>query len=162
MVPTEDLLASFPPELIASVSEQAARDADLTAHFLQEVGLVLSPGKAVCLPGSLLLELGAAMRLRSWESDGLDLRRAGFPTAEDAILHLFEDATRRPLEPTPPPLCRQVFRFGIEWMAWAGPREFGAEILLEIPDEDALVEAMARFLWDHRASTPDQDGSIGG
>jgi len=161
MVPTEDPLASFPPEMIASVAEQAARDADLTAHFLQAAGFAPRPGKALRLPGSLLLGLGAAMRLLSWETQGLDLQGAGFPTAEDVILQIFEDATRRPLDPTSPSLCRQVLRFGIERMAWAGPRELGAELLLEFPDEDALVEEMARFLWAHRASTPDQDGSIG-
>ena len=35
-------------------------------------------------------------------------------------------------------------------MAWAGPRCLEAEILLEAPDDDALVESLARFLWANR------------
>ena len=78
MVPTDNSLAAYPPELITGVAEQAARDADLTAHFLTAVGLAPAPGKVRRLPSEFLLELGAAMRLLAWEVDGLDLQvRAG-------------------------------------------------------------------------------------
>src|SRR5438067_10767074 len=95
MVPTHDSLAAYPPELIARIAEQAARDADLTAEFLKGVGLGPPPGTTRPLPSELLLELGAAMRLLAWEMDGLDLHGFGLPTARDAILRAFHDALRR-------------------------------------------------------------------
>src|SRR3954462_9471169 len=83
MVPTENPLAAYPPELIDRVAEQAARDADLTAHFLKAVGLVPRADEAGPLPADLLLELGAAMRLLAWEVDGVDLQEPGLPTAKE-------------------------------------------------------------------------------
>src|SRR3954451_8327325 len=85
MVPTDNPLAAYPPELIARVAEQAARDADLTAHFLKGVGLAPPAGTTRPLPSGFLLELGAALRLLAWEVDGLDLNESGLPTARDAI-----------------------------------------------------------------------------
>ena len=163
MVPTGNALAAYPPEILTRVAEQAAGEADMVAQFLDAVGIVSQDGEALRLPIVFLLELGAAMRLLTWEEAGLDLRGAGLPTSREAILRAFRDAASRPDGPAPPmtPLCRQVFGFGIERMAWAGPRELDAEILLDFPDEDALVEAMARFLWDRRAATPGYDGGIG-
>ena len=161
MVPTHNPLAAYPPELIARVAEQAARDADLTADFLKGVGLDPHPGTTRPLPSDFLLELGAAMRLLAWEVNGLDLLDAGLPTARDAILQTFQGAVRRIHDPSSPAptLCRTLFRITVERLAWAGPRDLHAEILLDIPDEDELVEAMARFLWDHREAPPADDGS---
>ncbi len=161
MVPTDNSLAAYPPELITRVAEQAARDADLTAHFLTAVGLAPPPGKVRRLPSEFLLELGAAMRLLAWEVEGLDLHESHLPSARDAILQSFRDSTRRMHDPASPAPClgRSVFRLTVERLAWAGPRDLHAEILLDIPDEDALVEAMARFLWDRRAAPPADDGS---
>ena len=95
------------------------------------------------------------MRLLAWEVDGLDLHESDLPAARDAILQSFQDATRRIHDPASPAPClgRAVFRLTVERLAWAGPRDLHAEILLDVPDEDVLVEAMARFLWDRREST---------
>ncbi len=161
MVPTDNPPTTYPPELIDRVAEQAARDADMTAGFLEAIGLTPPSGEARHLPGDFLLELGAAMRLLAWEVDGLDLHGAGLPTARDAILRVFRDATNRlrnqsfPI----PSLGRDVFRISVERLAWVGPRDLHAEILLDVPDEDTLVEAMARFLWDRRAVASAGDGS---
>ena len=106
MVPTDNSLAAYPPELITRVAEQAARDADLTAHFLKAVGLAPPPGTVRRLPSEFLLELGAAMRLLAWEVDGLDLHEPGLPTARDAILQVVpgrHSPHPRPLVPGPVP-----------------------------------------------------------
>jgi len=158
MVTNDNLYAAYPPELIDRVASLAERDAGLTAEFLGAVGLAPPPGEACRLPARVLLELGAAMRLLAWEEEGLDCRRAGLPIARDAILRVFREATdllRDPSGPAPT-LGRDVFGFTVDHLAWAGPKDLRAEILLDFPDEDALVEVMARFLWDNRAN-----GSIG-
>ena len=106
MVPTENPLAAYPPELIDRVAEQAARDAELNAHFLEEVGLLPLAREAPGLPSGLLLALGAAMRLRSWESLGMDLRAEGLPTAREALFRAFREAEGGEDAPT---LGREVF-----------------------------------------------------
>src|SRR3954453_197751 len=128
MVPTENSLAAFPPELIARVAEQAARDADLAAEFLKGVGLDPPPGTTRALPGDFLLELGAAMRLLAWERDGLELRDSGLPAPQAAILEAFQGAIRRIHDPSSPApsLGRIVFRISVELLAWVGPRDLHA------------------------------------
>jgi len=161
MVPTGNLLAAYPPELIARVAEQAARDADLTADFLMVVGLSSPAGTNGLLPSDFLLQLGSAMRLLAWEVDWLDLHESGLPTAQDAILEVFQDATRRLHDPSAPAPSRAqaVFRLTVDRLAWVGPRDLHAEILLDFPDEETLVETMARFLWDQREAAHADDGS---
>jgi len=164
MVLTNSTLAPYPPELIERVADQAARDAHLTANLLDEAGLAPLPGGVRSFPAEFLLELGAAARLLAWESAGLELhRQAGLPAARDAIGMAFRDAARRLADPAAiapgQPLSRAVFRLTLERLAWVGPRDLRAEILLDAPDEDALVEALARFLWDRRGAPPADDGS---
>jgi len=119
MVPTGNLLAAYPPELIARVAEQAARDADLTGYFLKGVGLAPPAGTNRLLPRDFLLELGAAMRLLAWEVEGLELHESGLPTAQDAILEVFQDATRRLHDPSAPAPSRAqaVFRLTVDRLA---------------------------------------------
>jgi hypothetical protein len=163
MVPTDNSLGAYPPELIARFAEQAAGDADMTIHFLGLVGLTPSPGETLELPRDFLLELGAAMRLLSWERDGLVVHESGLPTGRDAFLQAFSsllDTIQDLSSPAPASsLHRDVFRVTFERLAWVGPRDLHAEIVLDLPDEDALVEAMARFLWDRRRAPVAEVGS---
>jgi hypothetical protein len=161
MAPTDPSipLATFPPELISRVAEQAAQDAELAAHTLKGVGLGPPPGGVRRLPPEFLLELGAACRLLAWEVGGLTLHReAGLPPARDAILRAFQDAAARKADPSAPApgpsLIRAVFDLTVECLAWTGPAYLRAEVLLDTPDEDVLVDAMARFLWEHRHGPP--------
>jgi hypothetical protein len=146
-------LSQLPTELLRHVTEEAERDAGRTGAFLGAVGLGPPDGGVRRLPGDLLLNLGAALRLLSWEQAGLAIHReAGLPAARDAIRQVFLDAVPaagRESQPGPW-LGEAVLRLSVERFAWAGRRELQAEVLLDFPDEDALVEAMARFLWDHR------------
>ena len=157
MAPTDSSagLLAFPPELISRVVEQAVGDADLTARILTRVGLGPPPGEVRRLPATFLFELGAACRLLAWEVAGLTLHReAGLPSARDALRAAFREAAAlaaNPSAPDPgPSLSPAVLALAIDRLAWAGPAYLRAEILLDTPDEDALVEAMARFLWDRR------------
>jgi hypothetical protein len=163
MVPTDNSLAAYPPELIARFAEQAAGDGDMTVHFLKVVGLAPPPGETLELPSDFLLELGAAMRLLAWERDGLVVHESGLPTARDAIRQAFRgllQCIQDPFSPAPASsLCRDVFRVTVERLAWVGPRDLHAEIVLDLPDEDALVESMARFLWDRRRAPAADGGS---
>lgn len=155
MVPTPPASAVCPPELIALVVEQATRDAELVCHILTSVGLAPPPGGVRCLPADFLRELGAAVRLLHWETAGLTIHlEAGLPAAGDAIRQVFRDAVGRLKDPSAPApdlaLSRAVRRLTFDRLAWTGPADLRAEIVLDAPDEDVLVEAMARILWDRR------------
>jgi hypothetical protein len=149
--------------LVEAVARAAMRDADLVGHFLVALGLRPEAGRPARLPAGLLLDLGAAMRLLAWEAAGLDPGRiAGLPTAHEAVLSAFRDATpARPGEPpagtsAPPPvgppgsLAARALEAFARHFAWAGHLELGADVALDAADEDALLEAVADFLWTNR------------
>lgn len=158
--PTPHTVPAIPPELLADVAERADADADRVVLFLQALGLAPAPGQTRALPAAFLLDLGAALRLLAWEAAGLDVhRQAGLPAALDAIRRAFAEAPgyllRDPTAPAPyPPLFRAVLRLTADRLAWAGRRDLGADVVLGDPDEDALIEALAAFLWAHRRPTP--------
>jgi hypothetical protein len=51
-------------------------------------------------------------------------------------------------------LHRAVARLTLTRFAWAARPELGADVVLDVRDDDALVETLAQFLWTHRASAP--------
>ena len=155
MAPTAEAdLSLLPSELLLAVAEGAERDAGRVIEFLAGVGLAPEAGQVRRLPADLLLDLGAALRMLSWEYAGFAAHlEAGLPHRAGC------DPPRLPRRRgrrNPPParrLCEAVFRLAVDRFAWAGHRDVKAEVLLDVPDEDALVEAMARYLWDHRHAT---------
>jgi hypothetical protein len=143
----------YPPELVQFVAEGAAWEADAAVFFLKAVGLVPQRGQPCRLPADFLLNLGAAMRLLVWEQEGVTAHvEAGLPRALEATRRVFLEAVPRPgRERRPDPwLSLAVFRLIVNHFAWTGRRDFRAEIRLDFPDEDALAQALAQFLWDHR------------
>ena len=140
-------LDPYPGDLVAHVIDQANRDAERVVAILELVGL----GSATVpeWPPALLLRLAAATRLMSWEAAGLSPHiDEGLPNAADALWW----ATHTPHELEDPnrDLALRVFQIGLDRMAWSGPRDLDAEILLDGPDEGEMVDALAKFLWEHR------------
>jgi hypothetical protein len=145
----------YPLDLILAITQNAARDADLVAIFLDALGLrTTGEGHArvpVRLPAFFLLGLASAVRLLAWEKNGLQVHRAaGLPSA-DEVFRWFRDP--RPLaekEQAAAQLgCRELAVF-IERLAWNGGPLLGADVELREADEDTLVGALANFLWAHR------------
>jgi hypothetical protein len=154
-------LDAYPLELIDRVVELAAEQADFAAGFLRRFGLLPPAGG---FSAEFLLELGAVGRMFFWEYDGLDHHRdAGLPSAGDALLGLVTWHRRPDRDPSadpPPSLMHAVFVLSVEHLAWTGPRDLKAEVLLGFPDEDALVDAIARFLWENRRHWPDDEQEV--
>jgi hypothetical protein len=164
MIETESkaTLAAYPPELIARVTEQATQDAENVAILLQAFSLAPSDGSKRSYPAEFLLEVGAAARVLVWEMHGIGLFQRGVRlTAGDILLRVFEDATRRLRDPSTPASTLEfvyvVFHLNTERLAWTGPRDLQAEIMLDFPDEDVLVESMAQLLWDNRRRWSEQE-----
>jgi len=150
---------SCPPDLIRFVAAEATRDAERVVVFLDALDLVPAGGR-LDLPERVFLDLGAALRLVAWEHAGITLHTdAGLPPARAALHAIIAGAAAWPrTEYRPiPGLARAASRLAAEAFAWTGRRDLNADILLEDPDDDAFVEALAHFLWTHRATaTPDR------
>ncbi len=152
------ILREHPPELVRYATDEAVRDADEVIAFLKGVGLAPSPGGTAALPPGVLLDLGAVVRLRRWEAAGVSIHRdAGLPSAhgslELVIRTLVTAAANPPAIKVAGALARSVFDLTVTRFAWAAQPDLGADIALDITDEDALVEAVAQYLWTHRHDT---------
>ena len=145
----------FPPDAVAFATREAHLDADRTAAYLAAAGLGPGPGGSVGIDRGLLLDLGAALRLRAWDAAGLTVHtEAGLPDGDRAFRGLIDalDAAGRGVRGAGRfgGLGAAVFTLLAARFAWAAPAELGADVLLDAPDEEALVEALARFLLSRR------------
>lgn len=149
----------YPAELIRFAADEAERDADEVAAFLNAAGLAPPPGETRGFPPGILLDLGAVVRLRRWEAAGYTVHvDAGLPTAGLALNHVINilsaAAKNCATLKTAGALGRVVFDVTVSRFAWTARPELGSDVALDVDDEDALVEAMAQFLWAHRHHTP--------
>src|SRR5436190_11921557 len=83
-------LSNLPPDLVTAVAVEAARDAEYVVLFLDEfldaMGLRPAVGERIPFPAAFLLDLGAALRILSWEQAGLHPQEvAGLPSAHEAL-----------------------------------------------------------------------------
>ncbi|WP_165246493.1 hypothetical protein [Paludisphaera soli] len=144
--------ASAPADLRDATAAEAGRDADRVAAFLRAIGIAPAPARPVRLPAASLLALGAALRLWQWERSGLDVHlQAGLPSAERALTEALESlgaAEARSIDE----LSRRVVALFAERFAWRGRSELGADVVLDDPDDDVMLEALAQLLWASRRS----------
>ena len=152
-------LDALPPDLVQAVAQDAVLDAHRVAEFLEVLGLRPSgEGSSrvpLRLPTYFLVGLGVALRLLTWEQCGLRIHQdAGLPSAHDALCEVFRAV------PAPTPLVdkeqaarrlrRRVLDVFVARLAWNGRALLGADLELGEADEDALVNALADFLWANR------------
>jgi hypothetical protein len=138
-------------EVIARVMRQACDDAEMVIALLRRLGMSPSSSEFPRMPNSLLLDLAAACRLAVWERAGVTIHReAGLPSAEEALRLAFEACVSRQIVGGLG-FGPQIMALNITHFAWSGPVDLRAEVLLGVPDEDALVDAMAQFLFDRRS-----------
>ncbi len=154
-----EIRREYPAELIQFAVDEAERDAEEVVAFLTAAGLAPPPGETRGLPCGILLDLGAVVRLRRWEAAGYAVHvDAGFPTASQALNHVIDilmaAAKDRASLKTAGALGRAVFDVTVSRFAWTARPELGSDVALDVNDDDALVEAMAQFLWAHRHHIP--------
>jgi|HubBroStandDraft_6_1064221.scaffolds.fasta_scaffold387963_1 hypothetical protein len=130
-----------------------------------------------------LYDLGVVHQLETWEQQGFRVHiEAGLPSAEKAAAAISEcqsadsAGSREPAEPLildeapygpwpetvinihvePNSLIAQLQQFFSDHCAWRSRDLFGADVFVEFEfeDEDATIDALAAFLWQHRRDFP--------
>ncbi len=149
----------YPAELIRFADDEARRDAEEVAAFLAAAGLAPPPGETRGFPPGVLLDLGAVVRLRRWEVAGCGIHvEAGLPTAGQALNYVITaliGAAKNPaVLKAAGAIGRVVFDVTVSRFAWTARPELGSDVVLDVDNEDALVEAAAQFLWAHRHHFP--------
>lgn len=143
------MVQALPAEQIQFVADGADEEAAEVVAFLTSSGC--APGDAHGLPAGILLDLAGMVRLRIWEATGLGVHlKAGLPTACEALEHVINILTAAAADSTELAragrLGRAVFDLRMSQFAWAGPTEFGADVALDTPNSDVLIESLAKYL----------------
>jgi hypothetical protein len=148
----------FSDALICAVARRADFVAALTA---QAIGIALKlpelpQGQVYELnvPAGFLLELGAVLVIEMWERRGFTAHIiAGLPSwreADNELVRLLREDPTHFDQNQHGSLNRRVLQFWLENFAWDGIETFGADILVTAGDEDAIVDAVADFIWKNR------------
>lgn len=154
-----EVLRVYPAELVRFAVDEAGRDAEDVAAFLAAAGLAPPPGETRGWPPGVLLDLGAFVRLRRWEASGYTFHvEAGLPTARTAlrrvITTLIGAAADRGVLAAAGELGLAVFGLTVSRFAWTARPQLGSDVVLDLGDEDALVEALAQLMWALRQGDP--------
>ena len=100
---------------------------------------------------AMLLNLGAALRIREWEKNGQkDYIPEPLPSSSEAVQAIV------PAEGTDGATATdtysKVFQASMRHFALRGRAELGVDVLLDRKgfDEEQAIDALADFLWEHR------------
>jgi len=143
MPPTD--LASFPPDLIQAVICGAEVDAILVHGYLNALGVTPDETAKTPLPMRWALDLGAALRINSWERNGLWGSDLGLPTGREALRTVIDsltDPNHRWGE-----LGLRVMIVEIERFSWASPASRDIDVRVVGIDEEVSLDAIADMLW---------------
>jgi hypothetical protein len=131
----------------AAVSD-AHRAANYVTWFIRHSGLWTSSKNQKPLPANFLLHLGSALQLIAWEAKGISIHRdAGLPDAQQAMRDAFITLNNPAFDPME--FVTAVEGLAVERFSWSSQEELGIDVLLDEPDEEVLLEALADFLWNN-------------
>jgi hypothetical protein len=135
--------------IITAIADDATEDAIRVRAYLDQLGIGAVPEHPEPWLARFLTHIAAALRLRDWERKGYSFHReAGLPDGRQAI----RDAVRSLRDPdvNSRELGIAVMSLSLKHFAWSGRRDLGADVALDQPDEEGLLESIADFLWAHR------------
>jgi hypothetical protein len=140
---------------VEAIEAHADADADHAATFLDTLIGRQPTDPPLPLPAEFLLDLAAGLRLLLWEQAGLNPQAiAGLPPARQVLrqvlLSISNPWPEFPSAEPPGTLARRVLAAFVDHFAWTARVELDAEVVLSEPDEEAVLEALADFLWQHR------------
>lgn len=154
---TSDGAIELPDFAVDAAARYGKRLAKLTGDFLRRSGFCpqLKDGElgSCGLPADVLLDLGSLLLLRTWHENRLcEFLSADVPSLEDAgsaFVQQLADVVRGNSSFLSR-LDQVVFANWVQSVAWDGPLELQADLVVGEIDEDTLVDAIAELIWPHR------------
>jgi hypothetical protein len=149
-----DAVESIEPPILQALRDLAESDAGAVADFLRTLGLLgrkSSRAKLLFLPAETLHAIGIALRLRTWELNGVTVHvDAGLPSASQLFAFIRQFLSGLELQVVVDRLSACLVLIYHDNFAWAGIGELGADVQLITSDEETLVDQMAQFIWENR------------
>lgn len=143
-------------EVLAAIIRQAELAAHLVHQFLTSLGVAATPERPTYLPRWLLMDLGSALQISVWERAGVTRHLPeALPPADTLLADLLQAAAdpAAPAEREPDlALSTRVMAVHLKYFAYPQRSPLTAAVVLTRPDPDVLVEALAQFLWQTRAT----------
>lgn len=157
-----DLVAAPPPHLtpdhLRFYDDYERAMVDRLYEYVDRVGLLQEAPDGRRLvdhlhPGTLL-EIASFLQIEEWHRTGLGaLLSDALPPLDVARRDIYERCLHGDLGAGESPQLRMTWPMVsvlVERLAVAGPGILGAEIVLGVADEDALIDAVAQLIWDRR------------
>jgi len=142
---------TIPTELHVAITRRAEFHADLVGRYLTQNAAKAERG----FPAAFLLDLAAVLQIGLWEKKGLHEHiAADLPSYAEATATLAARAERSASEfsgLSSAVLSSRVLRAVIYNMAWEAPELLGAELVVDVNEEDELINLLADFVWNNRA-----------
>lgn len=147
---TADRLATIQSVITASYC-RAEYWGEVTAVFLRESNRLARIRGPIRWPQSYLLDVSAALELRSWQFSGsIPERLQGYPAWNQVLGQALDRLSNPDPYPLPTSLQRDLARVWFEESVWHAHRLLGAPIRSGELDVALLFDAFARLLWDNR------------
>jgi len=147
---------SGPINMIEAILRMAEEDAELVANWLSAMGISTpSTNKTQnYFPPTLLLGIGRAMRLLVWERQGIRLHiDAGLPESKvvlQQVLNCVYADDIDQLNGLVDKLSGPILELAISQLAWSGPEQLGGDVIVQRPEEDEFLDAIAELLWKYQ------------
>ncbi len=139
----------IPSETYEMVAAHAQSMALSVVSTLYELGV-----DGMDLPAAVILELAALAQIRVWQdTEARELLADILPDFESAQQDLIDRLNNRSeefLNIDSATLSQQVFTIWMSRLAWYGRSTLDSEMVLLDFDEDAFIDALAQFVWQHR------------
>jgi len=138
-------------ELQVAITRRAEFHAEVVGRYLTQV--VATTARR--FPAAFLLELGAVLQIGLWERQGVrEHISADLPSYAEAAAELAaraqEGASAFPGLGSAV-LSLRVLHASICNIAWEAPELLGAELVVDVNEEDELIDLLAGFVWNNRA-----------
>jgi hypothetical protein len=132
---------------------------DLISRCQAPPGLWFVPAKEtvrwIRWPIGYLLDLAAVLQLESWEQANIWVHvDAGLPTSVEAGTDLARHCWESPsslVTVASATLFPRVFRVWLDRIVWSGHELVGAEMAVDMADDENALQAIADFLWKNRS-----------
>ena len=144
-------------DFAGAVYFQAHRSADQVAALLRELGMLPAngdrPATPVALPAEFLLGLDLVLRFATWERSRIFVHvEAGLPDAEDLFARVILLQHGPELQALVTSIAAKSIELFYQHFVWSVGVELQVDLAMSGDVDDAFLDAVADFLWQHRHS----------